>query len=146
MFDHKAGMNGESRRSFPTGSLAKEEASDCVSRRRSLPYAFRAGSCRFSCIHAFCICSCRLADKDRRRGTRIAFSITCSTPLARVSHPRSFIPTLRVLETDDLYAIESLHHPSLILLPLRNMLICLITFAPFLSAIILSATTCNFLV
>lgn len=78
----------ESRRSFLTGSLAKEEASVCVSRRRSLPYAFRAGSCRSNCIHAFCICSCRLADKDRRPGTRIAFSITRSTPfVARVSHP-----------------------------------------------------------
>ena len=73
----------ESRRSFLTGSLAKEEASFCVSRRRSLPYAFRAGSCRFNCIRAFCICSCRLADKDRRRGTRIAFSITRSDSVRR---------------------------------------------------------------
>jgi len=43
----------EFRRAFPTGSLAKEEAPDCVSRRRSLPYTLPLPALVPSQLHSY---------------------------------------------------------------------------------------------
>ena len=125
----------ESRRSFLTGSLAKEEASACVSRRRSLPYAFRAGSCRFNCIHAFCICF-RASLPTKTAGVALASHFRlparlCSSLVSHTHHVLSFRRP-RVLETNHLYAIYvSYLAPTIVhrtsYSPLRNQLIPLWT-------------------